>query len=272
MRSKKILATFAAASLGFSAASSVHNFMPKTLKEDTLNIPFNSTLACGACVRGGFSYCRTKSPGKKGRDAGDRCCAAGDLSCMFEEVGKAKDNVCATQNQTFFKENKPNSEYYKDRYVMVQKFCMQRQNATACCRAKSPNGKCSIDLRKGQWDSMTLNLTELPFGGSCTYEVKARCGFPKLVVNSTNIDMVVAYKRKDWDNDTYVPTDDDTYSDDETYNPTPNSKVFLEFWLKAKEKKENKNETDDKKCKETKIWVTLTNLLDPYRKVVKSLH
>lgn len=148
---------------------------------------------------------------------------------------------------------------------MQQKFCMERQNATACCGRKNPNEKCKIDLRKGQWDALTLNLDELPYGGSCTYEVKARCGFPKLTVNSTNIDMVVAYKRKDWGNDTYEPSDDDKYDDDETYNPKPNSKGQLEFWLKAREKKEDKNETDDKKCKETKLWLTLTNLLNPMR-------
>jgi hypothetical protein len=173
--------------------------------------------------------------------------------------------VCGTQNETFFFDHRKNAEYYKDRYVMVQKFCMQRQNATACCRKKSPNGKCSLDLKKGSWDNITLNLEELPFGGSCTYEVKTRCGFPKLVVNSSNIDMVVAYKRKDWANDTFEPSDDDQFSDDETYNPQPNSKGLLEFWLKAKEKKEDKNEKDDNKCKETKIWVTLTNLLSPNR-------
>lgn len=87
MPSRKLLATFAAASLGLSSATSLNSFMKvpvQTLNEDTLQIPFNSSLACGACIRGGYTYCRTKSPGKKGRDPGDICCDKNDILCMFE--------------------------------------------------------------------------------------------------------------------------------------------------------------------------------------------
>ena len=31
--------------------------------------------------------------------------------------------------------------------------------------------------------------------------------------------MLVAYKKEKWDDSNYEPLDDDTYSDDETYNP-----------------------------------------------------
>lgn len=111
----------------------------------------------------------------------------------------------------------------------------------------------------------SIFLDDLPFGGSCTYEVKAKCGFPKLVVNSTNIDMIVAYKRKDWGNDTYEPDDDEKYDDNETFNPKPNSEGKLEFWLPRREKPDEKKDDDDKKCKESKIYLTLTNLLNPNR-------
>ena len=118
---------------------------------------------------------------------------------------------------------------------MVQKFCMKRQDPLVCCPKDKgltlkEDGKCSIDLKKKYWTNVTLFLDELPYGGSCTYEIKTKCGFPKLIVNSTNIDMVVAYKRKDWGNDSYSPDDDEKYDDNETFNPKPNNGK-VEFWL-----------------------------------------
>ena len=78
--------------------------------------------------------------------------------------------------------------------------------------------------------------------------------------------MIVAYKRKDWGNDTYDPDSDEKYDDNETFNPKPKNGK-LEFWLQRREKpKEKKDDDDDKvKCKESKIYMTLTNLLNPNR-------
>jgi hypothetical protein len=62
-------------------------------------------------------------------------------------------------------------------------------------------------------------------------------------------------------NDTYSPDDDEKYDDNETFNPkSKNGK--LEFWLQRREKPEEKKDDDDdeKKCKESKIYLTLTNL------------
>jgi hypothetical protein len=85
-------------------------------------------------------------------------------------------------------------------------------------------------------------------------------------VNSTKIDMIVAYKRKDWGNDTYVPDDDEKYDNDETYNPKANKNGQTVFWLPRREKpNEKKDDDDDKKCKESKVYLTLTNLLSPNR-------
>ncbi len=68
---------------------------------------------------------------------------------------------------------------------MVQKFCMKRQNKDYCCpdpkKANLKDGKCEINLKKNDWSNYTLFLDNLTYGGSCTYEVKARCGFPKLI-------------------------------------------------------------------------------------------
>jgi hypothetical protein len=76
-------------------------------------------------------------------------------------------------------------------------------------------------LRRGSWDDIEISLNELPYGGSCSYEVRTGCGFPRLVVNNTNIDMIVAFKRREWGNDSYLPSTDDKYDDDEVVNVKP---------------------------------------------------
>jgi hypothetical protein len=109
---------------------------------------------------------------------------------------------------------------------------------------------------------VTISLEELPYGGSCTYEVKAKCGYPQLVVNNTNIDMVVTFKKKEWSNDNYEPADKDKFDDDEISNPRSNGGK-IEYHMKKKDKKD----TNDTACQKTKMYVTLTNLLNPYKPV-----
>jgi hypothetical protein len=105
-------------------------------------------------------------------------------------------------------------------------------------------------------------LDQLPYGGSCTYEVKTKCGYPRFGVNNSNIDMVVAYKKQKFDDDAYEPLDDDTYASDETFNPTyKNGKII--FQMDKKVKKDEDDGKDENKCKSTKIYVTLTNKLNP---------
>lgn len=73
--------------------------------------------------------------------------------------------------------------------------------------------------------------------------------------------MVVAFKRKEWKNDTYKPDDGDKYDDDETYNPKRKDDGRIEFKMKNKEKKD-RSDTD---CEKVKLYLTLTNLLNPNR-------
>lgn len=194
---------------------------------------------------------------------------------MFN-ITKTKDTKCATQDQKFHDENQDTTEYFKDRYVMVQKYCMKRQNSSVCCPKKKfsdgsvmnlkDDGKCEIEIKNkknGTGTNFTLYLNELPYGGSCTYEIETKCGYPQIGVNNSNIDMVVAYKKNKWNDDTYQPLDDDVYSPGETFNPTfKNGKIVFKM-----DKNEKKDEDDDgkneTKCKETKIYMTLTNKLNP---------
>jgi hypothetical protein len=74
--------------------------------------------------------------------------------------------------------------------------------------------------------------------------------------------MVIAYKKEKWDDSNYQPLDDETYSDDETYNPTYKDGKIV-FKLDSKTKKDDDEEKDENKCKETKLYLTLTNKLNP---------
>lgn len=251
-----------------------------TLAEDTLNLPYSKNLACGGCIRSGYVFCGYKD-GKKGRDDLDVCCNKGDFECMFSQT--KKDTRCATQNQTFHDENQDTTEYYKDRYVMVQKFCLKRQDSSVCCPKRKfadgsvmnlkDDGKCEIEIKnknKNESANFTLYLDQLPYGGSCTYEVKTKCGYPRFGVNNSNIDMVVAYKKQKFDDDKYEPLDDDTYGSDETFNPTyKNGKIVFQMDKKVK-KDDDDDGKDENKCKSTKIYITLTNKLNP-EKPPKSL-
>jgi hypothetical protein len=74
--------------------------------------------------------------------------------------------------------------------------------------------------------------------------------------------MVVTFNKKEWSNSNYSPDDKDQFTNDEISNPS-NKNGKIEFHMKKKEKKD-KNETD---CQKTKMYVTLTNLLNPYKPV-----
>jgi len=127
------------------------------------------------------------------------------------------------------------------------------------------DGKCEVEIKnKNATAAFSLFLNELPYGGSCTYKVETKCGYPQLSVNNSNIDMVVAYKKEKWDDPNYEPLDDDSYSDDETYNPTYKDGKII-FRLDKNSKKDDGDEKNETKCKETKLYLTLTNKLNPLK-------
>jgi len=53
--------------------------------------------------------------------------------------------------------------------------------------------------------------------------------------------MVIAYKKEKWDDSNYEPLDDETYSDDETYNPSFKDGKIV-FKLDSKTKKDDDDE------------------------------
>ncbi len=74
--------------------------------------------------------------------------------------------------------------------------------------------------------------------------------------------MVVAYKKEKWDDPSYEPLDDESFSDDETYNPSYKDGKIV-FKLDKNAKQDDDNEKNETKCKETKLFLTLTNKLNP---------
>ncbi len=59
-------------------------------------------------------------------------------------------------------------------------------------------GRDEIELKKKEWTNVTLDLGDIGFGETCTYKVKSKCGYPQIQVNSTNVDMIVTYKKDRW--------------------------------------------------------------------------
>ena len=62
-------------------------------------------------------------------------------------------------------------------------------------------------------NSDAINITDMTFKDSCSYRVFSKCGFPQLIVNSTEVDVFVASLDKD--NGKFKPdSDDDSVPDD----------------------------------------------------------
>lgn len=163
--------------------------------------------------------------------------------------------VCATTSP-FFNDT---DSYYKDRYNLLQKFCSKRQNSTACCGRKDKD-KCELKMKYKEWQNVTINLDSVSFGGSCTYKVEAKCGYPALTVNNSNIDMVVTFKKKEWDDDNYDPDQNETYDDDEAHKGH-HKDGHTDFKMDKKDKHDDDEKED--KCQKTKLYLTLTNLNNP---------
>lgn len=77
------------------------DFLPQNLQENDLNLPYSPDLACGACVRSGFSYCAQKNGDWYKRAAGDVCCETD--KCVVDQLAKQGDQEmdCATTRDFF---------------------------------------------------------------------------------------------------------------------------------------------------------------------------
>jgi len=237
--------------IGFATSQSF--LEPTTLSWEPLPasvIPFNSTLSCGGCVRGGYIYCAEKGS-KVGRGMNDMCCA--DEKCALQAVENNLD--CGHANAGFnFTKN-----YYPDPYVLLQRFCSRRQDSLTCC-GNNGNNECKLKTQYKKDQNLTLDVSKLTWGGSCTYKIEAKCGLPSISVNSSDVDVVVAFKKNK--NGTAPPEPDTNETFDESANPKfTNGKIT--YTLPKEDKEADKNTTDESDCTMTKLYVTLTNLKNP---------
>ena len=78
--------------------------------------------------------------------------------------------------------------------------------------------------------------------------------------------MVVTFKKKELSNDVYEPSNGEVYEPDETANPkAKNGKIEYKFPQKLK--KDEGKDGNETKCQKAKMYVTLTNLLNPLKNV-----
>ncbi len=90
------------------------------------------------------------------------------------------------------------SQEFEDRIAMLHTFCKNPSRKDRC------GDRDEFEIKKKEWQNVTLDLRNLTYGESCTYNIKSKCGFPKIEVNSSNVDLIVSYKKSHWDrNDTF---------------------------------------------------------------------
>lgn len=134
----KILSLSALLLVGTATATFMQE--PQILADANLTIAYKENLSCGACVRGGWAYCINKKDKSVGFAAGDKCCD--NEACVMKAWNANKDLDCGTTNPDYANLG----TYYKDKYVMLQKFCARRQDSKTCC-GNNGNNECKIKLK-----------------------------------------------------------------------------------------------------------------------------
>jgi hypothetical protein len=252
---KITLASAAALLLVASSKATAEFLNPSIFAESIItNVVYNKTLPCGACARGGYTYCLDPAQDSGDKDLADICCDSAE--CALEAITSNPKLKCATTISNYTKAD----YFYSDSYVLAQDFCSKRQDSKTCCGNKGAND-CKINLKYKEAGNLTVNLDDLKYGGSCTYKVMAKCGYPNFSFNTTNIDVIVSYKQNQWDNDTYVPTQNTTYFANETFNPA--AKDGMISWQLPNAMKADQNVSNETSCQMTHMLLTFTNLNNP---------
>jgi hypothetical protein len=137
----------------------------QTLAETNINIKFNYTLTCAACIRGGYFFCDSD----KQTIGEEKCCESLlDPGCLGDwSTLKCMSNL-----------------WKQDSFNSLFNFCGQIQ-AEATCGDKT--------LYLDSLGNMTeFKINALNFGESCSYTIVSNCGYPKIVIDKTDLDVVVA--------------------------------------------------------------------------------
>lgn len=204
-----------------------------TTSKEVLNLDFSKELGCGGCLRSGHTYCadltRLDDDFGSVQAVNSTCCANTDEAC----VKRYADNLmtlCATLDKSLQMKYQGATVLFKDPLVGAQVACGKVQNNTACCGKRSDIGRfkpsdlhglgdddlCEFFLRDTNTTfALTLDLENVPYGESCSMEIKGLCGYPNLVVNNSNIDMIVSYKKSKWGDEFFKLDKDVDFDDDE---------------------------------------------------------
>ena len=132
------------------------------LDESDVNITFSSNLTCAACIRGGYLYCNNTNSADP-----PKCCEPTDLGCIVDIL----TFKCMNHN-------------WKDRFNSLFTFCGSIQSSITC-------GNNTIVL-DAMGNLTQINIQALGYGESCTYGLISKCGYPKVIVNQSDVDVVVA--------------------------------------------------------------------------------
>ena len=118
------------------------------------NIPFRKDLSCGACAIGGFRFCYN---GKSQYE----CCKADDANCIKTY------NECTNV----------------DKLKAVYNICsLYFRNNDVC-------GRIAVRQIKSTTTIYAFNITNMPIVESCSYKVYSECAWPKVEINSTEVNI-----------------------------------------------------------------------------------
>ena len=81
---KILIATALALFVGVNAIFEENDDLKMLDNEDYIKIPYDKNLACGACVRAGFTYCIDRKDSGYGKPKNDVCCDTSD--CVLKQI------------------------------------------------------------------------------------------------------------------------------------------------------------------------------------------
>jgi hypothetical protein len=137
---------------------------------------------------------------------------------------------------------------WKDKFNSLFNFCGSVQASATC-------GNQTVYLEK-IGDTVNFNISILTYGDSCTYGIISNCGYPKIQVNATGLDVVVASLQ----NSSMWKFGNKYFQFDQKLTKTlkaVNDKMKYVFG-------EGNNEVEDDKCGVNRtIIITISNLNQP---------
>lgn len=182
-------------------------FLPQTLKLDTPSIDFANNLNCGACVRGGYQFCKYLDPAAEVKQ---------DCQKSKDPLFKDKDYVC--------------SGTVVDQFNAVNNFCYDPQ-----VQGKRPAECGDYNVIVASNDKLyTAGITKLAVGQSCVYRARTQCGFVRAnltfgaAIKQDQYDFAYGYSELEAGKDLSIATAEDSAR-----------QYFPEDWTKSVNNAEN---------------------------------